>query len=254
MTGVRGTSLPSRVDVLIAGAGPAGSGLARHLARAGIQILAVDRAVFPRDKACSENMSPETVRLLDRLDVVPTLEAAGAHPLRGTTVTASGGAHLSGEFARLATPPWRSTGLSLSRRILDHQLVGSARAAGATVVEGVAVAALLEERGSVTGALLRDDTGKLQEVRARLTVGADGLRSLVARRGSRRTLGAPARIGFVAHVAGVRDLGSSAEMHVGAEGYVGLNPIGGGIANVALVVPARLAAEASGRVESFFFE
>jgi flavin-dependent dehydrogenase len=247
-------SLPDRVDVLIAGAGPAGSALAWQLARAGVDVLAVDRAIFPRDKACSEYMSPETVRLLDRIGVVTTLEAAGAHPLRGTTVVASEGARLSGEFARLSTPPWRATGLSVPRRILDQQLVLAARAAGAGIAEGVAVAALLEENGVVAGAILRQPDGSVREVRARLIVGADGLRSVVARRGSRRTLGAPSRIGFVAHVAGVSDLGLSAEMHVGSDGYVGLNPIGGGVANVALVVPARSAAEASGRLAQFFFE
>ena len=230
MDSPRPTPLPSRVDVLIAGAGPAGSALAWQLAREGIDVLAVDRAIFPRDKACSEYMSPETVRLLDRIGVVPALEAAGAHPLRGTTVVASEGARLSGEFARLRTPPWRATGLSVPRRILDQQLVLAARAAGADIAEGVAVAALLEEKGGVAGAVLRQSDGGVHEVRARLTVGADGLRSVVARRGSRRTLGAPSRIGFVAHVAGVSDLGPSAGMHVGSEGYLGLNPIGGGVA------------------------
>ena len=81
-------------------------------------------------------------------------------------------------------------------------------------------------------------------LRARLTVGADGLRSVVARRLGRRRHGHPRRIAFVAHVDGVAGMGDSAEMHVGRAGYVGLNPIGGGRTNVALVVPAGRGAEA----------
>ena len=59
---------------------------------------------------------------------------------------------------------------------------------------------------------------------------------------------------FVAHVAGVRGMADRAEMHVSGQGYVGLNAIGGGITNVALVVPQRRAALAAGRVEAFFME
>jgi flavin-dependent dehydrogenase len=61
-------------------------------------------------------------------------------------------------------------------------------------------------------------------------------------------------VAFVAHVAGVPGLGRSAEMHVGVRGYVGLNPIGTGVANVALVVPAAAARAAGGRTADFFFE
>ncbi|HEY4648095.1 MAG TPA: FAD-dependent oxidoreductase, partial [Gemmatimonadales bacterium] len=57
-------------DVLVVGAGPAGTGVATLLARAGVSVVVVDRATFPREKACSEYMSPETVRLLDRLGVL----------------------------------------------------------------------------------------------------------------------------------------------------------------------------------------
>jgi flavin-dependent dehydrogenase len=81
---------------------------------------------------------------------------------------------------------------------------------------------------------------------ARLSVGADGLRSLVARRIGRRRHGFPSRLAFVAHVAGVPGLTDRAELHVTSEGYAGVNPVGDGLANVALVVPTRAAAEARG--------
>ena len=91
-------------------------------------------------------------------------------------------------------------------------------------------------------------------IRARLTVGADGLRSIVARRIGRARYGLPRRIGFVAHLDGVEGMARSAELFVGREGYVGLNPIGGGRTNVALVVPSSRAAQARGRAEEFFLE
>src|SRR6185295_13683551 len=119
-----------QVDVLIVGAGPAGSATALLLSRLGYRVTAVDRAAFPRDKPCSEYMSPEVVRLLEHLGVVQTLEAAGAVPLHGTAVTAPRGARLHGKFALAGYRPFRPTGLSVSRRILDDVLLQAARAAG----------------------------------------------------------------------------------------------------------------------------
>jgi flavin-dependent dehydrogenase len=242
------------IDVLIAGAGPAGSAAAALLARAGWRVLAVDRAAFPREKACSEYMSPEAVRVLERLGVVPGLERAGAVPLAGTSVTAARGSRLLGRFAEARPAPGRPTGLSVARRVLDATLVEAARAAGARVIERAAVEELLYDGGAVAGAVVRDARGVRHPVRARLTIGADGLRSVVARRLGGRRHGRPRRVAFVAHVADVPGLSDVAEMHVGTAGYVGLNPIGGGVANVALVVPAALAREARGRAGAFFHD
>ena len=66
-----GSSISESVDVLIAGAGPAGSATALLLARAGYRVLAVDRAAFPRDKPCADYLSPGALRVLARLGVRP---------------------------------------------------------------------------------------------------------------------------------------------------------------------------------------
>jgi flavin-dependent dehydrogenase len=240
-------------DVLIVGAGPGGSAAAILLARAGLAVTVVDRAAFPRDKPCSEYMSPEALRVLDRLGVLADLEAAGA-PLEGTIVTASRGARLDGAFARAGHQPFRPAGLSIARRVLDARLVEAARAAGATVLERRTVEDLIYDDGAVGGAVVRDAAGTRRVIRARLTIGADGLRSVVARRLGGQRYGRPRRIAFVGHFTGVAGVGRSAEMHVGTDGYVGLNAIGDGLTNVALVVPASRARTAAGRPEEFFFD
>ncbi len=246
--------MSNTIDVLIAGAGPAGAASALRLARLGLRVLVVDRAAFPRDKVCSEYMSPEGVRHLDALGVLGDVEREGGRRIRGTTVHGPHGSRLTGIFARAGRAPFRETGLSVSRRILDAKLVDAARKGGAEVEERTAVREVIPEGAGLAGLVVRGPDGRSREIRARLTIGADGLRSTVARAlGGRRT-GRLQRYGLAAHLRGVRDLGDIAELHVSRAGYVGVNPLGGDLANVALVVPASRIGAARGRRTEFFFE
>jgi geranylgeranyl reductase family protein len=236
-------------DVLIVGGGPAGSATAVRLARAGLTVRLLDRAIFPRQKPCSEYASPETVRQLDDLGVLAALEADGATPLDGTVVTGPGGARMTGRFARAGGTPFRATGLALRRDRLDTELLGAAVRAGADVREGVRVSDLVHDDTAVRGVVVRTRAGGGEEHRARLVIGADGLRSVVSRRAGLHREGRLRRVAVVTHVRDVTGLGASAELHVSAGGYLGLNPIGHGVTNVALVLPARAAKDAGGAGE-----
>jgi geranylgeranyl reductase family protein len=245
-------TLPA-ADVLIIGLGPAGSGLALRLARRGHRVIAIDRAHFPRDKACSEYLSPEGVRHLAELGVLDAIERQDGRRIRGTTVVAPRGSRLTGLFARAGHRPFRETGLSVARRVLDTALVRAAGTAGAEIREGTTLLELIRTDGGIMGAKVRGPDGRTTMIRARITVGADGLRSRVARDLGPFRQEPIRRWAFVAHVADVLDLSDTAELHVRADGYVGLNPIGSGLANVALVVPARDIGNARGHVDDYFF-
>lgn len=246
-------SMPA-TDLLVIGAGPAGAATALRAAAAGLRVRLIDRARFPRDKPCAEYLSPETLRQLDLLGVLPAIDAAGGTPIAGTTVVGPRGARLTGLFAETGVTPFRPLGLSLPRIVLDTALVEAARAAGVEVLEGTVVTDLLHDRGAVSGVATRDLAGRTRLFHARLTVGADGLRSVVARRLGVARHGRPARLAFVAHVGTNTGLSDRAEMHVGRHGYVGLNPLPGGLTNVALVVPAHRATRARGNPTRFLFD
>jgi len=247
----------TRWDACVVGAGPAGAVTATLLARAGRSVLLLDRERFPRDKPCSEYLSPESTRVLERLGdgVLADVEASVHARLTGMKIVAPDGTAALGRFAAAhAYAPPRPYGFALPRTTFDTILVRAAARAGAVVREGTTVDALLYEGGAVGGVVTRDrESGADRTHRARVVVGADGLRSLVARRLGVRRSGRPRRIALSAHVSGGRDVGDVGEMHVGRDGYVGLGPIGGGVTTVALVVPAaRAEADARGLRDSFF--
>jgi len=219
----------TRWDAVVVGAGPAGSATALLLARAGTHVLLLDRARFPRDKPCSEYLSPETTRVLEHLGggVLDAVARASHARLTGMKVVAPSGAAMTGRFGDTFS-------FALPRTTFDTILRTAAESAGAVVREGVKVTDLLYDRGAVGGVVAGGETH-----RARVVVGADGLKSVVARRTGGVRTSAPRRVAFTAHVsdvAGVTDVG---EMHVGRTGYVGLGPIGEGVTTVALVVPVR---------------
>lgn len=239
-------------DAIIVGAGPAGSATALRLARTGRRVLLLDRARFPRDKACSEYASPEAVRQLDALGVLATVEAHGTTALTGSSVTGALGGGIAGRFDAAGGAPFRTTGLALPRLLLDAALVDAARAGGVTVREGARVRGIAQRPDGTMTVTLDGEGGGQPEVRtARVLIGADGLRSTVARAAGLRRQGRLRRTAFVAHVEGVIGLARQAELHVGRAGYVGLNPLTETVANVALVVPAARARDARGDVTSF---
>jgi len=239
-------------EVLIVGGGPAGSSLGFALAAAGIDVHIVDRARFPRPKPCAEYLSPEASRILAAMGVLESVERSGAAALAGIRVRAPNGSIIRGDFvASHGFRGYRDRGLSVRREVLDAMLLDAARAAGARVTERVRATDLIHERGRVRGVHVLDD-GARRELRARFTVGADGLRSIVARRlGLARVARWPRRLALVTHYAGVGDIGEHGEMHVERDGYVGIADVGSGVTTVALVVPASRSREIAGDRAAF---
>lgn len=240
-----------RCDALVIGAGPAGSATALRLATLGHRVVLLDKATFPRDKCCSEYASPETLRELHHLGLLPSLDAHHWTALDGTAVSGACGSLLRGQFADAGVTPFRATGMALPRRELDAALLDAARRAGVTVHQGSRLESLERDRDGTMRATLAGEAGR-NTMTSRIVIGADGLGSRVARLVGLHHRGGMRRVAFVAHMDGVRDMQRHAELHVGRRGYVGLNPLNGLTTNVALVVPAGDAAEASGDATGFF--
>lgn len=173
-------NVPGR-RVVVVGAGPAGSSLAIRLARSGLTVQLLDRAVFPRFKPCGEFISPECLPLLAELGVLDQVRAAGAHVVRGMRLYGFE-RKVEGYYGR-SRPTGREApeeGLALRREILDNLLLEQARrTTGVEVVEGFRVTDLLVE-DRVRGVVGQTREGERREIPADFTVGADGLHSRVA--------------------------------------------------------------------------
>ena len=248
----------SRIDVIVVGGGPAGASTAFALSRAGARVLVLDRATFPRAKPCAEYLSPQASRLLSDMGALAAVEGAGAAHLAGMIIRAPNGEQLRGDFiGEHGFRAFRDRGLSLRRTVLDPILLDCAKRAGAIVRERARVVDLAyDAAGRVTGVQLLREHGATETILAPLVIGADGLRSVVARRlGLARTSRVwPRRIALVAHFENFGEVGDWGEMHVERDvGYVGIAAVDGGLATVAMVVPDS-AARAVSRDRTAFFE
>jgi flavin-dependent dehydrogenase len=219
-------------DVLIAGAGVAGSSLAILLGRAGLRVELFERGAFPREKPCGEGLMPAGVAALDRLGL--------AHPVGGASFCGIryhfGGEVVSGRFPLAGGRP--AGGRGVRRRVLDRELFGTAAATGGVTARTHArVDAPLVEKGRVVGLVVGE-----REVRAPLVVAADGVHSPL-----RRALGLdrPARrrrVGLCAHfrLAAGHDPPPWVEVFLGAEHELYVTPLPEGELLVAALADARV--------------
>ncbi|WP_334170393.1 geranylgeranyl reductase family protein [Sinomonas sp.] len=165
------------MEVLIVGAGPAGSTAAHYLARSGVEVTVLEKTRFPREKVCGDGLTPRAVREIQLLGL-PHAAEDGWRRNRGLRLVAGG---------RTIELPWPGGGefpdygLIRTRLGFDEALARHAEAAGARILEGHSVTEVLtDDGGRVVGArvqLLDEDgrkTGETRDFRADVVLAADG--------------------------------------------------------------------------------
>ena len=219
-------------DVVVVGGGPAGSAVAARMADAGWAVLVLDRARFPRRKPCGECVNPAGVEALRSLGVWDRVESLHPARLDGWRIDAGAGRGFTGSF------PAAANGIGIPRAVLDDLLLRHAIDRGAVVRTDARVTDVVrDDDGRVAGVRVMDDEGGDRMIRARLVVGADGLRSVVVRRlGLVRRAPKLRKLALTAHVRGWTGAPGRGELHAVEGGCLGIADVGDGTANVTVVV------------------
>ena len=175
-------------DVIVVGAGPGGSSAAYHLARAGLDVLLLEKSTFPREKVCGDGLTPRAVKQLVGMGITPEPDD-GWFPNKGIRII-GGGVRIELDWPELSSYP--GFGLVRTRRGFDEIVARAAQRAGARLAEGVTVTGpvLDEATGRITGVTVRETAaagkagdgadggdgaaGAERTYRARLVVAADG--------------------------------------------------------------------------------
>jgi geranylgeranyl reductase family protein len=156
-------------DVIVVGAGPGGSTTARELSRRGARVLLLDRATFPRDKACGGGVSVSCAQLLP-FDIAPVVEETITgvilgDPRHGTRTRDAG----------------RTLGFLTQRSRFDALLVEQAESVGAEFLAGRHVQAVERKSSGGFRISVRRSGGGREALHARVVIGADGANGVVGR-------------------------------------------------------------------------
>jgi menaquinone-9 beta-reductase len=224
-----------RFDVVIAGAGPAGSSAATRLCQLGLKVALVDRQTFPRPKLCGEFITPECLPYLRSLGVAEreltdaaSITKVRFHARNGHTVT--------------IPCSWlhENDALGLSRAVFDELLVRRAKESGVHVIEGARASLLMDGNGDASGVKLRS-AGTDTKISASLIVDATGRsRDLIRSSEVKPRADRSRHIAVKVHLAGTRIERDTCEMYAYPSGYGGLNAIENGLANLCFITDAEL--------------
>ena len=206
-------------DVVIVGAGPAGSSAAIRLAQAGRKVLVLEQKTFPRQKLCGEFVSPECIEHFHELGVTLEVDLALPTSVAETTFYSRSGRPLRIQNTWLGAAEGNAIGLSRSR--LDELLLARARTSGAEVREETSGIPHFAD-GKLKAIKVRGADGPGETIQSDIVIDATGRSRYLSRAiASNGTAGRAEYVAFKAHLTGAQIEENTCELYVYPDGYGG---------------------------------
>lgn len=239
-------------DVIIAGAGPAGSACGTLLAREGLSVLLLDKSKFPRDKICGDCINPASWTYFDLLGVTEALRRLDLRIIESIRIANLGGKEIVVKAPANSARPF----FAIRRSILDNLLLQNAMREGARFLEETMfLDATKEDSWNV---LVRRNNG-IESYRCDYLVGADGRNSTVANKigawsRTKSSVVSQKRIGIQWHSDFQSAIGSEVQLYTMKDGYFGIVNVDDRNSNIAMVTNPNVARKALDNFPGFIEE
>ena len=224
-------------DVIIVGAGPAGTTAALYAHRLGLNCILLDKAVFPRDKICGDALSGKSVRIMRELNLLDEVEKLGGSEINRITFGSPSNKQFDIHLQGTKNKATITKGFVIPREIFDNYMFEKADAVTESR-QGFSVKDLIIENDCVMGIIGKTQNGVEEEIRAPIVMGCDGCNSIVARKlGLYEMDMENTSVAVRCYYEGVKGLTDQIELHYVKEvnpGYFWLFPAGEGRANIGI--------------------
>ncbi len=224
-------------DVIIVGAGPAGSTAALYAHRLGLNCILLDKAVFPRDKICGDALSGKSVRLMRELNLLEGVEELEGSEINRITFGSPSHSQFDVHLKGNKNNDYITKGYVVPRKIFDNFLFKKADELTETR-QGFTVNDIIYENDNISGVKGTNIEGKEEILNAPIIMGCDGANSIIARKlGLYEMDMENTAVAIRCYYEGVEGLSNQIELHYVSEvkpGYFWLFPAGNGKANIGI--------------------
>ena len=224
-------------DVIIVGAGPAGTTAALYAHRLGLNCILLDKAVFPRDKICGDALSGKSIRIMRELNLLDEVEKLDGSGINRITFGSPSNQQFDIDLQGKKKKDQITKGFVIPREIFDNYMFEKADAVTETR-QGFSVKDLIIENDHVIGVIGKTKNGDEEEIRAPIVMGCDGCNSIVGRKlGLYEMNMENTSVAVRCYYEGVKGLTDQIELHYVKEvnpGYFWLFPAGEGRANIGI--------------------
>ena len=224
-------------DLIIVGAGPAGTTAALYAERNNLNCIVVDKATFPRDKICGDALSGKSVRIFDELNLTKEIEQLDGSEINRITFGGPNHKHFDVHLKGNKKNNYITKGFVIPRKVFDYFLFKKAKEV-TEILEGFKVKDLIYKNGKPAGIKGVNRKGDEQIIEAPIILGCDGAHSIISRKldAYKKDMEHTA-VAIRCYYEGVEGLSNQIELHYIREvkpGYFWLFPAGGNKANIGI--------------------